>query len=328
MDFWNEEKNMGGLSGKEGNRVKPKRLRDIYSEGVLYAASSTYPNGLPYGTAVIYSDTEEMFVNVGDDVSGFLGITKYDPPIPAHMAGEVFNAESAGATPVKYDIESYENYPDILQDGERVVITEKLHGTFTGMAVIPNFEHAETFESISGLKNVIVYSKGLGAGGKCFKDVPNNANNVYVRAYKSLTDQNRAMFNTLTNTYGGLHVLGETFGRGVQDLHYGQTTPIFRVFDVYLGQYPLGRYANDDELTEIVSNLGLTRVPLIARMHYDLDYVIEVRDGKDSISNSNVREGVVVRPVVERRDAIIGRVQLKFVSPNYKLRKGQVTENQ
>jgi RNA ligase (TIGR02306 family) len=36
MDFWDKEKNMGSLAGSNGDRVKPLRLRGIYSEGVLY----------------------------------------------------------------------------------------------------------------------------------------------------------------------------------------------------------------------------------------------------------------------------------------------------
>jgi len=36
MDFWNEETGKGMLSGSDGNRVKPLKLRGIFSEGVLY----------------------------------------------------------------------------------------------------------------------------------------------------------------------------------------------------------------------------------------------------------------------------------------------------
>ena len=35
----------------------------------------------------------------------------------------------------------------------------------------------------------------------------------------------------------------------------------------------------------------------------------------------NIREGVVVRPAVERRDPALGRVVLKFISPEYDLSK-------
>lgn len=36
MDFWNEETGKGTLAGANGDRVKPLKLRGIFSEGVLY----------------------------------------------------------------------------------------------------------------------------------------------------------------------------------------------------------------------------------------------------------------------------------------------------
>lgn len=36
MDFWDTETNKGTLAGPNGDRVKPVRLRGIYSEGILY----------------------------------------------------------------------------------------------------------------------------------------------------------------------------------------------------------------------------------------------------------------------------------------------------
>ena len=339
MDFWNSEKNIGGLAGPEGNRVKPLKLRGIFSEGILMKISTDYPNGLPYGSGVVRNDStnEEQFVNEGDDVSDLLDIIKYEPPIPVHMSGEVFNASDS--RPIKYDIESYEKYPTILQEGEDVVVTEKLHGTFTGIAIIPGYHNPEAMTygvydtffddgRMAYFSNALVYSKGLGAQGLCFKDVENNTSNIYVKAFKSLSLEQRSNFARLATKYNGLHLLGETFGKGVQDLHYGQKSSMFRVFDAYLGAYPFGRYATDSELDDILEKIGVPRVPILARMKYNYDSVVILRDGKDTISNSNVREGIVIRPVIERNDDMIGRVQLKMVSPDYHLRKGITTENQ
>ncbi len=36
MEFWNEETGKGTLAGSDGNRVKPLKLRGIFSEGVLF----------------------------------------------------------------------------------------------------------------------------------------------------------------------------------------------------------------------------------------------------------------------------------------------------
>ncbi len=336
IGFWDETKGKGILAGSKGDRVKPMKLRDVFSEGILIPVwigpceiEGTTPsyivNMTPEGQTVWRNQ-----IKVGDDVSDFFGLTKYEPPIPTSMSGEVYNAGGAGAVPVKYDIEAWEKYPNVFRDGEEVVVTEKLHGTFTGIACIPGFDHPEAFESIpdDGIRNVVIYSKGLGSDGLAFKDVEANANNLYVRSYRGMTPIQRINLAALAIKYDGIHLLGETFGQGVQDLHYGQKNPVFRIFNVYLGKFPMGRYANDDELDAIIEHIDSIRVPVLYRGPYTKAIVMGFRDGKDTISDSNVREGVVVCPLFERRDDMLGRVQLKFVSPAYKLRKGNVTENQ
>ena len=50
--------------------------------------------------------------------------SKYEPPIPAHMAGEVANLY--GKT-ILHDIKNFKAYPDVLIEGEMVEMTEKTH---------------------------------------------------------------------------------------------------------------------------------------------------------------------------------------------------------
>jgi hypothetical protein len=48
----------------------------------------------------------------------------------------------------------------------------------------------------------------------------------------------------------------------------------------------------------------------------------EVSNGKSTLPGAdNIREGVVTRPVVERRDPKLGRVVLKFIGTDYELSK-------
>ncbi len=341
IGFWDDAKGKGMLAGTKGDRVKPMRLRGIFSEGILIPVGYTVFSTIRMGDGEIKDvsgyhfvekntgETDRRMVEIGTDVADFYGLTKYEPPIPVAMSGEVFNAGGVGLNPVKYDIEAWERFPDILREGEEVVVTEKLHGTFTGIGLVPFQQHTETFWGTDmATRDAIVYSKGLGAQGLCFKDVEANKHNLYVRALNDLSHEQRLAISDLARRNDGVHLLGETFGQGVQDLHYGSKVPVFRMFDAYLGAYPFGRYANDDELEQIKRDIGIPRVPVLYRGPYSEAVIMGLRDGKDSISDSNVREGVVVRPIHERRDDRVGRVQLKFVSPDYKLRKGKnLTEN-
>jgi RNA ligase (TIGR02306 family) len=98
-----------------GKRVKPARLRGIFSMGVLL------PNRWGF--------------NEGDDVTDRLGITKWEPPVK----GSERNGEREGGDGKckavyygpgisKYDIESLRKYHSHFELGEEVVIEEKLDG--------------------------------------------------------------------------------------------------------------------------------------------------------------------------------------------------------
>ena len=135
-------------------------------------------------------------------------------------------------------------------------------------------------------------------------------------------------FRTMAEVLGRpLSVLGEIFGQGVQDLHYGVTGQHkgFRVFDIHLGGGE-SRFIDFEELQSTLPALGLESVPVLYRGPHSQEEIERHRDGKDAISGTNVREGLVVTTIPERRDPMLGRVKLKAVSPDYLFRKGNQTE--
>lgn len=70
------------------------------------------------------------FRPIGTDVTAELGITKYEPPEP-NFVGKKTYAPPRKKNPFfhKYtSIENFKNYPNLFQEGEEVVITEKIHG--------------------------------------------------------------------------------------------------------------------------------------------------------------------------------------------------------
>lgn len=325
--YWDAAKGKGFLGGKLGDRVRPVRLRGIYSEGLLfpihldhnyYAIDSlvTQDHCLGYAGDA-FRPADDI---IGRDVADLLGITKYEPPIPTNMAGQCFAMDGLP----KYDVEAYEKYNGVIQPGEEVVATEKLHGTFTGFSFFPNLAFMDAPDG------VFVYSKGLGARGLSFKHNSENDGNLYIQMFRELfgppkMDADRRRLRKLwvqAEEASPVHMFGETFGRGVQDLHYGQNRPTFRLFDVYIGEWGRGRFLNFGELEVFADAYQMDMVPVLYRGPFDEAALFAVRDGKDSLSGTNVREGVVVKPVIERWHDELGRVALKMVSPDYKLRKG------
>ena len=304
----------GRLAGKAQNRVKAIRLRGVFSQGLIVPLTGQQSNFPDACTWAVQNETDSMGVCAGDDVTEFLGVTKYEPVIPSSMNGEVFNA--FGYT-LKYDIENIKKFPSVLKEGEDVSITEKIHGTWTCFGYHPDVGQ-------------IITSKGLSAQGLAFKLNEENERNLYIRTLKATGE--KTILDSAVDLFSigkGIYLLGETFGRGVQDLGYGFDTPSFRLFDVYVGTPGEGRYVDYDDLRDIADRIGVDLVPILYRGPYSVETVEQLTIGKEAVSGieANVREGVVIRPTEERRELELGRVILKSVSEKYLLRRNATEFN-
>lgn len=322
LGFWDAEKGVGRLNGKEGNRVKAIKLRGALSQGICYPVIQDSAE-----TGQVITGAEPgCFAHVceGDDVAGMLGITKYEPPIPVALSGEVFNA--GPELTLSFDVENWKSYPDILQEGEDVVFTEKLHGTCTVVAILPYKDaHPEAFGE---KKNILIFSKGLGAKGLVFKNNPRNHDNLYVRSTRKLVARIDEMQRD--NEEGVTEpnfILGETFGPGVQDLAYGKEVG-FRVFAAAYGYRGDQQYQNWSFVEgTLKAELGFETVPVLYRGPFSEAVMQEHTDGATTMSAGHIREGIVMVPPVERYDPVLGRVCLKSVSADYLTRKGGTEYN-
>jgi len=346
----------GYLAGKDKNRVKAIKLRGILSQGLVLSIDASIDGDWIYytiqgehqgyiigeGSVTETIDIENKML--GLDVAQPLGIVKWEPPIPVSMAGEVCNIY--GKT-LRYDVENLKKYPHILEDGEEVVMTEKLHGTFCGIGYWPGLGKKDLFEG----GDVFTFSKGLGAQGLVFKDNENNKNNLYVKNLVDLIDGvgfniingikkwfeygTRAERNPIKEFRKGkpmpVYILAEIFGKGIQDLTYGQDSDTLRVFDVFIGEPSSGRYLDYDEKVYFCENIvDLAMVPVLYRGPYSKEIADEYCDGTTELQGSKgscIREGIVITPVFEARHDEIGRVILKHVSERYLLRRNPTEYN-
>jgi RNA ligase (TIGR02306 family) len=327
MGFWNDETGRGMLAGSGGDRVKPLKLRGIFSEGVIFPTlPMSIPDACMLEVTISHNGNDGMpMLRVGEDASEVLGITKWSPPIPVAMAGEVASVAEAALT---YDFQRWESVPDIFEPGEVVVATEKLHGTCCIIQYFPDMDHPEMFSDHGGYCSITVSSKGLGGQGLVFKNNEANANNLYVRALGTLlADHDLAgLLHSMSKVDGGAHpvaILGEVFGKGVQDLDYGTTKPTFRVFDMRIGR----EWLSPDAVAYWAKDLPC--VPTLYTGPFDQTAIEAVRDGVTTVGGTNVREGVVVRSLVPTEHPLHGRKICKFISPAYLLRRvknGEATE--
>jgi len=311
LNLWDAEKSCGRLAGKQGNRLKAVKLRGELSQGLLYPVHLDTLTGSHLrlaGDGSVLLPVEE-----GDDVAQALGVEKYQPPIPVEMAGEVFNA--GARLTVDFDVENIKSFPDVFQEGEEVVFTEKLHGTFTGVAVLPESDaHPEAF---GPGRNILLFSKGLGAKGLVFKCNERNETNLYVRATRPFIDRISVEFPRLA---APVFLLGETFGPGVQDLAYGRALG-FRLFAVVTGYRGEQEYKGFEEVTATAGRLGMAPAPVLFRGPFSVEALARHTSGKTTLDAEHLREGLVVAPVRERLHPILGRVCLKSISDDYLTRK-------
>ncbi|WP_435611969.1 RNA ligase (ATP) [Streptomyces sp. bgisy159] len=285
----------GRLAGGNADRVKAVRLRGELSQGIVCRPEALADVDLTRAAAQ------------GTDFAERLGITKWVPPIPPTMNGDV---ESAPDLLPWVDIENIQRYPDIFAPGEPVVLTEKLHGSACLLTYVTDEDR------------VYVSSKGFGSKSLALREDPRNLYWRAVRGHRVAEAAARLARRLGARRVG---VFGEVYGAGVQDLTYGadgrRDTLGYAVFDVSAEIGGQVRWLDPAQVLE-------GELPLVPRLFegpYDSELTLAYASGRETVSGRelHLREGVVIRPAVERRSAVTGgRAIAKAVSPAYLTRKG------
>ena len=299
----------GKLAGPEKNRVKAVRLRGEISQGIVCrpAALDGLWNGSVTGDglASLVANTD------ANDFAEDLGITKWVPPIPVGMAGQV---EPAPDLLRWIEIENIKRYPTVFKPGEMVVATEKIHGTCCLYTLT-----ADGREYVS--------SKGVGASSLAIRE---DARNVYWRAVRQYKLRELAELFVANYGVNAVGFFGEVYGKGVQDLYYGKDasrddTLGYAMFDIRCVPQSGQSFWFSQDLFEVFTrNNRVPTAPIVYKGPYDLPLLTAFANVKESrLDEGTLREGVVVRPLTERHsDELGGRAIAKFVSDAYLLRKG------
>jgi RNA ligase (TIGR02306 family) len=332
MGFWNPTQDRGTLSGSLGNRVRAIKLRGVLSQGIVLDGTVRDLKGVEH-LAVSTEGDEAAMLCEGEDAAAYLGIVKYEPPLPTHMQARVVGVDY-GATH-NYDFDNLKKKPSLFDDGEPVVITEKIHGTFMQIGVVPSSQVNEKY--FAG--RVIVSSKGMGAKGYVLDH--NDETNLYAQAAKraGLFEAALRVLGPLADECGRpVFVMGEVFGKtlsgaGVQDLTYNGEELAFRAFDICVGNRGAEQYLTWEKFKGYCQSLGVRHVPVLYEGPYSKDVVLQHTDGPTTLvpprgTVAHIREGVVVKSAIESSNPHYGRKIAKSVSEAYLLRKGNVTEFQ
>ena len=187
--------------------------------------------------------------------------------------------------------EHLKRYRNILQLGEEVVITEKIHGT--NFTVLTD-EHGTHISSHNYF----------------WKNNAANKNLVYIRAYNEFASLQNFPLNT--------QVFGEIYG--VQDIRYGLYNS--KIGIAIFAVKNNGKFLDYDEFQAFCDKYSLPQVPVLYRGAYSWEAVSQFNNASSILDKNSIMEGVIVQPVKERTHPEIGRVVMKLISDRYLLRTG------
>jgi RNA ligase (TIGR02306 family) len=274
-------------------RIGVKKLRGVMSMGMLLPC----PDG----------------AEIGDDVAELLGVTHYEPPIEGEKLtskGDDVASPPAGVYAPMYDVESIYTYADLFESGELVFVTEKLDGANARFVATIGDNDWQREESPSGAMRSVC-NVGIHAGSrKEWKKKEGGSN--WWRVQEQVPWIPKWCFDNQEQV-----LYGEMFG-WVADLKYGakQGQLWFRAFDILNGSEWLDAEAFRAAL------LPEQRVPELGIMPFDFEKLQKLADGPSIILGANhQREGIVIKPLKERRHYKLGRVFVKMVSNEYLAKK-------
>lgn len=264
-------------------------------------------------------DVDDSSWPVGHDVKEHYQVTKWEPPVKVldgDAAPEVFTFHAYT------DIENIGNFPGIFQEGEEVIVTEKIHGTNSRVGAV---YHADM--ELEGF----TWQWMAGSHGTRRKEF--NDKGVRSKYWFPLKEEGFCPLSHLINRIvieyqakSAVIAFGEIFGAGIQDMTYGQAGLSFRIFDISVD----GNYLDWEALEAFVSREPeLSLVPVLYRGPFSMAKMQELVDGPTTLAKPEEikqafkgREGIVIKPVKERFDsALSGRTILKYVSVDYHDRK-------
>jgi RNA ligase (TIGR02306 family) len=268
------------MGEQEGFRLKTIKLRGQVSQGLILPISVLNPPDTN-----IYVEPFE-----GLDVTEMLGIVKYEPPIPAELAGKVKG-----------------QFPSFLQktDEERV---QNIAVEYSALRFQSKHQFYVT-EKLDG-SSATYYVKD-GEFGVCSRNLEllETEGNTFWKVAREMDLENK-----MKSLGKNISLQGELIGEGIQGNRYkikGQTVRFFNVFDID-NHKRLGIH----DLINIVENImGLKCVPYLLLpfpLPNTVEEMIKFAEGKSQLNGDTEREGVVVR-------SMDGSISFKAISNKFLL---------
>lgn len=257
------------FENKIGARLRTIRLRGQLSQG-LFLPLEKFP--------------ELQGLDVGADVTEILGVTKWEPPMPAQLAGEVVGI-----------------FPHFVKKTDE----ERIQNLIQEVEVDNRGQEFEMSVKLDGSSMTVYrFDRATDKMGEVFTDFGVCSRNYNLRESEKnslwrVARRNR-MLEALEFLGRNLAFQGEIIGEGIQgnneDLK-GQEFFLFNIFDIDNQKHlsPTER----QEIVKVLSENGfvIKHVPVIGNivLNHSVDEILAMADGQ-SLNNAN-REGLVFKRV-------------------------------
>lgn len=287
------------MGDQEGFRLKTIKLRDQISQGLILPLDEVipFPNNLDY-------------MEVGKDVTELLGIVKYEPPIPAELAGKVKGLfpsfiRKTDEERIQNLVSEYENWK--VQSQHQFYVTEKLDGSSATFyykdgvfgVCSRNLELSDPGEFVPG---TIMCEDGIERPKK---------ENTFWKVARELNLKEKLEANGKN-----ISLQGELIGEGIQGNTYkvkGHTVRFFTGYDI-----DNQKRINFVNLVVLLQSMGLEYVPVLNQEYgfvlpETVEEILKYSEGKSVLNPNTEREGVVVR-------SMDGTISFKAISNKFLLK--------
>lgn len=282
---------------EKDRRITARRFRGIFSMGLCMPVPDEW--------------------EVGMDITDVMRVTKYEPDegetVPHRPGVKVDSGETEqdpGLLPFKYDIESLRRYKKVFQEGEEVIISEKIHGSYSAY--------------LYSQDRLWIKSRAQ------FKrpEIPG--------LWSDIADKYR--FDRILQSFPDVALFGEVYGQ--TDLRYGMDHTDFIAFDAYHVRDKF--YFDYDNFVSLIRTLNeafieacngtanpdidhIRIAPVLYRGPWiSYEHAASFAEGNTTVKNpcscnpgEHVREGFVIRSAKERQTHRLGRTMLKLVGEGY-----------
>lgn len=245
------------MGDQEGFRLKTIKLRGQVSQGLILPMS-------------VFGDFGWTAYE-GLDVTERLGIVKYEPPIPAELAGKVKGG-----------------FPSFLRktDEERVQNLVKEYGEYK----LTSAHQFYMTEKLDGSSATFYMNEGV--FGVCSRNLEllETEGNTFWKMARELDLENKL------KDKGNICLQGELIGEGIQGNPYkikGHAVHFFNGFNIDKQER-----LNINEFLILLDELELTLVPVLdvaMLLPETIQGMLDLAEGKSRLNDKTEREGVVVR---------------------------------